>query len=212
MKRLCRRALRWGLPTTAALALVAWAGLEIAVRRASLPQPGPPPATPVLVDIHDRPFSRPGTEIVRDQRPVPLRDLGRWLPLATVGIEDHRFWQHHGVDWLATSGATLRNLRNLRVISGASTITQQTVKILGPRTHRTLAVKAREAVAALALERTWGKDRILETYLNRIDYGNRRFGAEAAAQAYFGKPAAALSLAESIFLAGIPQSPTRLNP
>jgi penicillin-binding protein 1C len=212
MKRLCRRALRWGLPTTAALALVAWAGLEIAVRRASLPQPGPPPGTPVFVDVHDRPFSRPGTEMVRDQRPVPLRDLGRWLPLATVGIEDHRFWLHHGVDWLATSGATLRNLRNFRVISGASTITQQTVKILGPRTHRTLAVKAREAVAALALERTWGKDRILETYLNRIDYGNRRFGAEASAQAYFGKPAAALSLAESIFLAGIPQSPTRLNP
>ncbi len=92
------------------------------------------------------------------------------------------------MDWFATSGAATRNLRNLRVISGASTITQQTVKLLTGRTRRTLDAKAREALSALRLERAWSKERILETYLNRIDYGNRRFGAEAASQAYFGKP------------------------
>lgn len=194
------------------VALTAAGALELSIRAARLPAAGAAPATPVLVDVRDRAFSRPGTATVRDQRPLPLRDLGRWLPLATVAIEDHRFWSHAGVDWIATSGATLRNLRNLRVVSGASTITQQTVKLLRGRTRRTLDVKAREALDALALERAWSKSRILEIYLNRIDYGNRRFGAEAAAQAYFGKPAAALSLAEAIYLAGIPQSPTRLNP
>jgi penicillin-binding protein 1C len=191
---------------------VGWRSWELAIARAPLPDAGPAPATPVLLDLRGRAISRPGNDIARDQRPLPLHDLGKWLPLVTVGIEDRRFWRHHGVDWLATSGAALRNLRNLRVVSGASTITQQTVKLLTGRTRRTLDAKAREAFSALRLERAWSKERILETYLNRIDYGNRRFGAEAAAQAYFGKPAAALSLAEAIFLAGLPQSPTRLNP
>ena len=199
------------LPTALALLLTVFA-LELAIRVTPVPAVGAAPATPVLVDFRDRPFARPGTDAVRDQRPLPLRDLGRWLPLATVAIEDHRFWSHPGVDLVATSGAALRNLRHGRIISGASTISQQTVKILRGRPRRTLGVKAREALGALALERAWSKSRILETYLNRIDYGNRRFGAEAAAQAYFGKPAAALSLAEAIFLAGLPQSPTRLNP
>jgi penicillin-binding protein 1C len=198
--------------TAAALVGGGWWAWELAIARAPLPVAGSAPSTPVLLDMRGRAISRPGNDLARDQRPLPLHALGKWLPLATVGIEDRRFWQHQGVDWLATSGAATRNLRNLRVISGASTITQQTVKLLTGRTRRTLDAKAREALSALHLERAWSKERILETYLNRIDYGNRRFGAEAAAQAYFGKSAADLSLAEAIFLAGIPQSPTRLNP
>ncbi len=210
--RLLRPASRRIVVFLALVALLAWLALELTIQRAPLPAASACPATPVLLDIRGQAFARPGTDDVRDQRPVALRDFGRWLPLATVGIEDHRFWTHHGVDWTATIGALLRNMRNFRVISGASTITQQTVKILGPRARRTLEVKTRESFSALALERQWSKERILETYLNRIDYGNRRFGAEAAAQAYFGKPAIDLTLAEAIFLAGLPQSPTRLNP
>lgn len=196
----------------AAVGLAGWGALQYAVARAPLPAARAIAGTPVYLDIRNRPISRPGTTDVRDQRPVALSQMGRWLPLATVGIEDHRFWKHGGVDWTATTGAFLRNLRNLRVVSGASTITQQTVKLLNGRTRRTLGIKARESLSALALDRAWSKERILETYLNRIDYGNRRFGAEAAAQAYFGKHADDLSLAEAIYLAGLPQSPTRLNP
>ena len=77
---------------------------------------------------------------------------------------------------------------------------------------RTFPAKIREAFAALRLEREWEKSKILEAYLNRLDYGNQRIGPAAAARAYFGKPARELSLAEAIFLAGLPQSPTRLNP
>lgn len=188
------------------------AAFELAIRHAPIPAAGRAPSTPILLDFRERPFAYPGTATVRDQRPLPLDQLGPWLPLATVAIEDRRFWQHHGVDWIATTGAVFRNLRNLRVVSGASTITQQTVKLLTGRTRRTLGLKTRESLSALHLERQWSKPRILETYLNRIDYGNRRLGAEAAAQAYFGKPSIALSLAEAIYLAGIPQSPSRLDP
>jgi penicillin-binding protein 1C len=205
-----RLAIAGGVLAVAAIA--GWLALEYTIAQAQIPAVTPTPATPVFLDIRNREISRPGTADVRDQRPVALGDMGRWLPIATVGIEDHRFWRHRGVDWAATTGAALRNIRNLRVVSGASTITQQTVKLLNTRSRRSYGVKAREAFSALALERQWSKRRILETYLNRIDYGNRRFGVEAAAQAYFGKPAAALSLAESIYMAGLPQSPTRLNP
>ncbi|MEI6279794.1 MAG: transglycosylase domain-containing protein, partial [Verrucomicrobiae bacterium] len=134
------------------------------------------------------------------------------LPLATVAVEDHRFFKHPGIDVVAMTGAFLRNLRNGRIVSGASTITQQAIKLGSGRTRRTLDAKWREAFSALRLDREWSKEKILETYMNRLDYGNRRIGPVAAAFAYFGKPPAGLTFAESVYLAGIPQSPSRLNP
>lgn len=168
--------------------------------------------TPVLVDRHGTPVAILPTSEARDCRPLKLREMGDWLPLATVGIEDHRFWKHHGVDLQATLGASLRNLQNGTIVSGASTITQQFIKLTSQRDHRSYRAKAYEALAATRLEFIWDKKRILEDYLNRLDYGNRRIGPEAAAQAYFGKSAKSLTLAEAIFLAGLPQSPARLNP
>ena len=171
-----------------------------------------PPATRVLADTRGRPFFVEANDRARECYPLPLREMGPWIPLATVGIEDHRFWTHGGIDFPATAGATLRNLRNLRIVSGASTLTQQLVKISSGRNTRTFAAKLYEAAAAWKLDHLWEKKKILEAYLNRLDYGNRRIGTEAAARAYFGKTAASLSLAEAIYLAGLPQSPARLNP
>ena len=171
-----------------------------------------PPSTSVIVDLRGRSLAVLATPFSRESYPGRLRDMGKWLPLATVAIEDARFWSHPGVDLRATLGAFLRNLRTGRVISGGSTITQQLVKISSASATRTVPDKIREAFAALRLERDWDKSRILEAYLNRLDYGNRRIGPEAAARAYFGKPAGELSLAEAIFLAGLPQSPTHFNP
>jgi penicillin-binding protein 1C len=138
--------------------------------------------------------------------------MGEWLPAVTVGIEDARFWKHHGVDVRAVAGAALRNLQHGRVTSGASTITQQLIKVSSQRSRNRFGEKVQEALAAWQLERSWNKEKILETYLNRLDYGNRRIGPEAAARAYFDKPAHSLTLAEAIFLAGLPRSPTHLNP
>lgn len=190
------------------------AAFEIAVRNATIPAAWstPPPGTPVLVDSRDRPVAVLATAKARESYPGKLRDYGQWLPLATVAIEDHRFWTHHGVDWHAMAGSALRNITNGRIISGASTITQQLLKNTFPEGPRTFAAKVREALGALKLERTAPKELILEAYFNRLDYSNRRIGPEAAARAYFGKSARDLTLAEAIFLAGLPQSPTRLNP
>ena len=141
-----------------------------------------------------------------------LGEIGRWLPMATIAVEDRRFYTHDGVDLYALAGAFFRNIRNARIVSGASTITQQTVKLATGRTLRTFGVKWREALSAIRLEREWSKEKILEAYLNRLDYGNRRIGPAAASFAYFGKRPATLTFGEAVFLAGLPQSPSRLNP
>jgi penicillin-binding protein 1C len=172
----------------------------------------PSPATPVIVDFRGRSLAVLATASARESYPERLREIGEWLPLATVGIEDRRFWSHPGVDLFATAGALLRNLQRGRVVSGASTITQQLIKMSSESAARTFPVKIREVFGALRLERVWDKSKVLEAYLNRLDYGNQRIGPAAAARAYFGKTTRELSLAEAIFLAGLPQSPTRLNP
>ncbi|MFA7232711.1 MAG: transglycosylase domain-containing protein [Terrimicrobiaceae bacterium] len=171
-----------------------------------------PPATPVLEDLRGRPFSSPSADFARDARPARLKDFGPWLPAATVAVEDRRFYRHPGIDPISMTGALFRNLRSRRIISGASTITQQAIKLGAGRTRRTWDAKWREAFAAMRLERQWSKERILEAYFNRLDYGNRRIGPVAAAYAYFGKAPADLTFAEAVYLAGIPQSPSRLNP
>ena len=189
-------------------------GLAYRIGRTPLPDAldRPTPGTPVIVDFRGRLLAVVATPFARESYPERLREMGEWLPLATAGIEDRRFWSHPGVDLLATAGALLGNLQRGRVVSGASTITQQLIKMSSHNPARTFPEKIREAFAALRLERRWDKSQVLEAYLNRLDYGNQRIGAAAAARAYFGKPARELSLAEAIFLAGLPQSPTRLNP
>lgn len=140
-----------------------------------------------------------------------LQEVPDALVRATLAAEDKRFWQHHGVDWRANCRAAVGFIRNGRVVSGGSTISQQVIKLAEPR-PRTLRTKVIEAAQAMRLEQVWGKERVLTEYLNRLDYGNRRFGVVAAANFYFGKQASDLSEAEAAFLAGLPQSPTRLNP
>ena len=143
--------------------------------------------------------------------PISIDRLPPTLPAATISAEDKRFWLHPGIDPLAIARASFRGIKQGRFFSGASTISQQLIKIAQPR-PRTLATKVIEAVQALRLEQTWSKRQILEAYLERLDYGNTRIGLAAAAEYYFGKPPADLSLAESAFLAGLPQSPSRLDP
>ena len=96
------------------------------------------------------------------------------------------------------------------IVSGASTITQQLVKI-SARRPRTLRAKIIESLTALRLEQSWSKDQILAAYLNRLDFGNLNIGLAAAADYYFGKPVSDLSDAEAAFLAGLPKNPRRLN-
>ncbi len=138
-------------------------------------------------------------------------DTPPWVENATIAAEDARFRRHAGMDFLATARALGQLVWHHRIISGASTITQQLIKLAHP-CPRTWANKMLEAAQAIRLEQDWDKDCILHAYLERLDYGNRCQGIREAARHYFGKQPQDLDLAESAFLAGLPQAPTRLNP
>ena len=143
--------------------------------------------------------------------PVTLADVSPWLVLAAVAAEDRRFYRHHGVDMRAVLRATWQNLTRGNVVSGASTITQQLARALRAR-PKNLWGKFGEAWDAVKLERQNSKEEILQEYFNILEFGNMTQGVQAAAKFYFGVPASALSLAQSALLAGLIQSPTRLNP
>lgn len=146
-------------------------------------------------------------------RRVTLEAVSPHMIAATVHAEDHRFWSHIGVDWRAVARAAWQNARHGRVVSGASTLSQQVVKLAqGGRRSRAMGPKIQEAVLALRMERALTKTQILEEYLNRAPYGNQLFGVSAAAWMYFGKPPAQLSLAESAMLAGITRAPSLNQP
>ncbi|MBV9129532.1 MAG: transglycosylase domain-containing protein [Verrucomicrobia bacterium] len=168
--------------------------------------------TPTLVDIRGREIAELGSPPARVQIPLTLAEMGAWLPRVTVALEDRRFYHHSGFDWQATCGACLRNLQTGRIVGGGSTITQQLVKMACRRQQRNWLAKLYETIAACKLERVWTKERILTEYLNRCSFGNRRLGPEAASRAYFGKSARELTLAESVYIAGLSQAPTRFNP
>jgi penicillin-binding protein 1C len=173
---------------------------------------GEPVASPVVLDRHGEVIRHLVLPDFTRSAPVVLAEVPGDLIACTLAAEDKRFYRHGGVDLLATGRALGGVLARGRADSGASTITQQLVKIGSPSRSRTLGVKIREALGARRLEMEWSKDRILEAYFNRLNYGCQRLGPAEAARWYFQKPAADLSLAECALLAGLPQAPGRLNP
>jgi penicillin-binding protein 1C len=146
------------------------------------------------------------------RRPVPLDAISLHLVAATIAVEDHRFYEHHGVDPLAILRAATQNVLGGEVISGASTISMQLVKMISAPAPRDWRTKAVEAFRALQLERLLTKQEIIEQYLNLAPYVGNHRGAESAALALFGKHAGDLSLDEATLLAGLPQAPTRYAP
>ncbi len=163
-----------------------------------------------VVDREGRPLrlTRPDGE---DRRWVELDDISPNLIEAFVAIEDSDFREHEGVDLGASARAALAWALPNRRLSGASTITQQTVKLVYGRPHG-LWDKPLEILRALALEDAMTKDEILEQYLNRVPFGDEIVGVGRASEAYFGKPASALTLSEAALLAGVPQAPSATEP
>ena len=143
--------------------------------------------------------------------PVSLDKMGVWTVQVAVELEDKRFYEHRGVDFTAIVRALFYNLRARKVVSGASTITTQLIRIADPR-PRTYAVKLSEFWRARRLEGKMSKDEILELYLNRAPFGGNIRGIEAAARVYFGKSAQSLSLSESVLLISILRAPSRFRP
>ena len=131
---------------------------------------------------------------------------------AFICAEDRNFFAHRGINIFSISRAYLANLKSGTITQGASTITQQLVRLLFLNHNRTYDRKLREAILALALEAKLEKKMILEMYLNQIYLGGGAFGVEAASQRYFNKSVVQLSLGEAAMLAGLPKAPSRLAP
>ena len=142
---------------------------------------------------------------------VGLDEVSPALIQAVLVSEDRDFFLHGGIRIPSVVRALGQNVRRKRIVSGASTITQQVIRNI-ERRPRTLISKILEAWRAVRLEHTLGKEEILVQYLNRVPYGNRAFGVEAASRLYFNKPCSQLGPAEAAFLAGIPRSPSTTNP
>ena len=143
---------------------------------------------------------------------VPVDLLPRHVIDAVVATEDHRFFEHWGVDPVGLLRAMAANVRAGRFAQGGSTLTQQLAKNLFLTSERTLERKLEELVLAIWLEVRLSKAEILELYLNRVYFGGGAYGIEAAAHRYFGKPARALDLAEAAVLAGVLKAPSRFSP
>ena len=143
---------------------------------------------------------------------VPLSRISPYLIQATISTEDANFYRHPGVDPVALLRALYYAVREGDIVSGASTIPQQLVKMVFLSPERTLTRKISEAILSAEISRRYSKEQILEIYLNELYYGNFAYGADAAAQTYFNKSVSDLTLAEAALLAGLPQLPATYDP
>jgi monofunctional biosynthetic peptidoglycan transglycosylase len=147
-----------------------------------------------------------------DRIVVPLSRIAPVMRRAVVVTEDANFYSHHGIDWQATRAAIESDIEKGDWKVGGSTITQQLAKNLYLSPARTPWRKLREIAIAWKMERSLSKARILELYLNSIEWGERTYGVEAASRLYFGHPAAALSPREAATLAAMIASPRLFDP
>ncbi len=152
------------------------------------------------------------TRGARNGHKVSLTDLPAYVPRAFLAAEDRRFYQHGPLEIRSILRAVFRNARSDGPDQGASTLTQQIAKTLFLSPERTLKRKLQEAFIAWRLEGRMTKDQILELYMNRVFFGERSFGLEAASQQYFGHPARTLSIGEAALLASLPKAPSKLSP
>jgi penicillin-binding protein 1A len=168
----------------------------------------PPEVTRVL--------ARDGTVLasifVERRTVVPFSEIPQHVKLAFLAAEDASFYEHRGLNYLGMLRAVAVNLRAGHTKQGASTITQQVIKNVVLTSDRNYERKIKETILARELERTLGKDEILELYLNQIYLGHGRYGVEEASRYYFGKKVRDIDLAEAATLAGLVASPERFSP
>jgi len=206
--RLARRALRWAwrlllLALLALLALQLWYLGWVVFWRFQNPQ-----QTAFMARELDRLREQRPQAVLRHQW-VPYERISAQLKRAVVTAEDARFVEHEGVDWDALQKAYVENARRGRPARGGSTISQQLAKNLFLSSERSYLRKAQELVITTMLETVWEKRRILEVYLNVVEWGEGLFGAEAAARHYYGIGAAQLGAEQSARLAAFLPSPRR---
>jgi membrane peptidoglycan carboxypeptidase len=159
--------------------------------------------TTILADLHP-----PGYQHYEES----LSDMGTFLPEAVIAIEDRNFYGEPGVDAMSVARAAIVDWKAKDSVQGASTITQQLVKIRLVGAEPTIDRKLREALLAFEIEQRYSKPQILEMYLNAVPFGNTAVGSEAASRIFFRVPTAKLDLAQASMLAGLVRGPTYYSP
>lgn len=144
--------------------------------------------------------------------PVPVEKIPKHVQQAFVAIEDERFYKHHGIDPKAIIRAFYNYCKEGQITEGASTITQQTMKMYFLTPEQSLWRKIKEAILALEFERRYSKDRVLELYLNRAYFGEGAYGIETASKVYFNKDSSQLTVADGALLAALVQAPSIYDP
>jgi 1A family penicillin-binding protein len=155
----------------------------------------------------------PAFTIFKEQRlEIPFERMSPNLIKAVVSVEDQRFYEHNGVDFIRVAAAAVRNLQERRRAEGGSTITQQLARQTFLSRDKTYRRKLKEVILAAHIEREYSKKDILEMYLNKVYFGDGLYGAEAASRGYFSKHASDLTVDEAALLAGLIQSPSSYAP
>ncbi|MCL6477757.1 MAG: penicillin-binding protein 1A [Peptococcaceae bacterium] len=149
---------------------------------------------------------------VENRVPISIKEVPKTVQEAFLAAEDHRFKEHHGVDFKGIIRAAVADILGAGKHQGASTITQQLVKLSFLTPEKTFKRKIQEVILAIQVEHYYSKDEILEMYLNKIYFGEGAYGIQSAAQTYFKKDAKDLTLAEAAMLAGIPKAPNYYSP
>jgi penicillin-binding protein 1A len=202
-----------GLGVAGALSLLMVVGIALAVAYPNLPD---------ISDLSDyrpklplRIFSIEGDllgEFGEERRNLtPIAEIPKVMTQAVLAIEDSRFFEHGGVDYVGMLRAALANVGRAKS-QGASTITMQVARNVYLSSEKTFTRKIYEVLLTFKLEHLLTKDQILEIYMNQIFLGNRAYGFAAAAETYFGKPLKDVSIAEAAMLAGLPKAPSAYNP
>jgi penicillin-binding protein 1A len=191
----------------AMVAIVVWAAYDLPRPESAMDAERRPAL--VLQDRAGQTFATYG-DLVGE--PLRLADLPPELPAALVAVEDHRFYEHDGIDFIGLARAIWVDLTARRLVQGGSTITQQVAKTLFLTNERTFRRKIRELLLTIWLERTFSKKAILEIYLNRVYLGAGTWGVDAASRMYFGISARKVNLWQAAMLAGLPRAPSRFNP
>ena len=166
----------------------------------------------LATDIYDSKGGLIGEVYTQDRQPLTWDEVPANLKHALVATEDSRFYYHHGIDFVGIARAALVDLIKMRPVEGASTLTQQLVRNLFLTPQVSLIRKIKEALLAIEIERHFSKDEILLMYLNQVYFGEGAYGAQAAAQTYFGKNCKDLDLAQCALIAGLPQAPSLYDP
>lgn len=163
----------------------------------------------VLYDRNNKVIAR---LFIENRTPLQLHQISPWLVKAVLAAEDSAFYQHRGIRIGSILRALWIDLVEGGKIQGASTITQQLARNLFLSHEKSIARKAKEIIIAMRMEKLYSKDKLLELYLNTINFGRGAWGAETAARTYFGKSAADLDIAQASILAGLIANPGRYNP